>query len=123
MSLRIHPLILHEIFPSGPGWTLLAITLLLLATAAVLFPLVFIRRRGGGMVLVWAWLVESVLFAVAVPNHDPANLVRAVLTLILPAAIIHVRAKRRPEGRKLVDIAFAAPALWFGTILSTFSTL
>jgi len=99
-------LLLHEILPSGP-WVFIAFIGL-----GVLFvtPLYVIRRKYGGRLLVLATALEVIVGAVLA---GPLGvLVPAAFGGAAAALILHLRALRRPDGYKVVDIGLAIAGFW-----------
>jgi hypothetical protein len=104
-------LLLHEIFPSGP-WVLVAVIGLGLVFVT---PLYVIRRKYGGAALVVATTVEVIAGALLAGTQDVA--VPAGFGGAATALILHLRALRRPDGHKIVDIGLAIAGFWFTLVL------
>ena len=99
-------LLLHEIFPAGP-WVFVAFVVLGLV---FVIPLYVVRRKYGGTLLVVATVVEVI--AGAVLEGTESLVVPTVLGGAVAALIIHLRALRRPDGHKLVDIGLGIAGFW-----------
>jgi len=104
-------LLLHEIFPSGP---LVPVAFVGLGLVFVT-PLCLVRRRYGGTLLVGATIVE-VIAGVTLAGTDSV-LGPTVFGGAVVALILHLRALRRPEGHKIVDIALGIAGFWLALVV------
>lgn len=104
--MNILALVPHEIFPSGP---LVPVAFVVLGLVFVI-PLYVVRRRYGETMLVGATIVET--FAGAMLAGTEGVLVPTAVGGAAVALILHLRALRRPDGHKLVDIGLAIAGFW-----------
>ena len=99
-------------------WRLAEVVFALLAGGiAALTALVFVRRRLGVAMLALAWLVETMVISILIHDQSSSVPITIGLSLFLSAAIIHLRAVLRPQGRKIVDVALALPGTWIGFVI------
>ena len=99
-------LLLHEILPSGP---LVPVAFIGLGLVFVT-PLYLIRRKYGGTLLIVATTVE-VLAGAALAGTESV-LIPTAVGGAAAALVLHLRALRRPDGYKLVDIGLAIAGFW-----------
>jgi len=99
-------LLLHEIAPSGP-WVPIAFIVLGLV---FVIPLYLVRRKYGAIPLVIATMVEVLVGAALAGTED--MLVPTAVGGAAAALILHLRALRRPDGHKVVDIGLAIGGFW-----------
>jgi hypothetical protein len=104
--MHIVALLLHEIAPSGP-WVPIAFIVLGLV---FVIPLYLVRRKYGGILLVVATIVEVIAGAALAGTED--LLVPTAFGGAAAALILHLRALRRPDGHKFVDIGLAIAGFW-----------
>jgi len=113
----IQPLLLASILDASGVALLMGIGLVGIAVAAV--PLVVLRRKGPTF-LVIGWLLESAIASIAYGEHQPGDSFRALVALLIPAAIIHVRALK-PQRWMLADIGLATLGLCLGSAIAVIS--
>ena len=120
MTLPIFALLLDDPFPNIPGLTALIFVVefggIAAGIAAAVTPLVLLRRAKGERALAFAWIVETVLISAVGPRT--LSFASSVgIGLLFAAVVVHLRAARRPDGRRLVDIAFAMAAAVVGVVI------
>ena len=104
-------LLLHEIAPSGP-WVPVAFIVLGLA---FVIPLYLVRRKYGGIPLVIVTMVE-VLAGAALAGTE-GMLLPTAFGGAAAALILHLRALRRPDRHKFVDIGLAIAGFWLTLVI------
>jgi len=109
--VHVIALVLHEILPSGP-WVPVAFIGLGLV---FVIPLYVVRRRYGGTMLVTATMVEVIAGAVLAGTEGV--LVPTAFGGAAAALVLHLRALRRPDGHKIVDIGLAIAGFWFTLVM------
>jgi len=103
--------LLHEIFPSGP---LVPVALVVLGIVFVT-PLCLVRRRYGGTLLVGATIVEVIAGGMLAGTEGV--LVPTAFGGAAVALILHLRALRRPDGHKIVDIGLGIAGFWLALVV------
>ncbi len=99
-------LLLHEIFPTGPFWTLVAWTLMTIFSTLVVWPLYWVRRKYGLFHLALAAGIPGLVLAAVVGSLS------VVFIAVFTALLIHARVSKKPDGLKLVDLSLGVLGLW-----------
>jgi hypothetical protein len=105
-------LLLHEIFPTGPFWTLVVWTLMAIVGTLVVWPLYWVRRKYGLFHLALAAGIPALVLAAVGGN------VSVVFIAAFTAFLIHMRVSKNPDGLTLVDLSLGVVGLWLSTFVA-----
>jgi hypothetical protein len=105
-------LLLHEILPTGPFWTLVVWTLMAIVGTLVVWPLYWVRRKYGPFHLVLAAGIPALVLAAVVGKFS------AVFIAAFTAVLIHARVSKKPDGLKFVDLSLGVLGLWFSLFVA-----